>query len=78
MIEQYKANPRIRTAYFRLTMSDMILIDLRKLVYIDGSYWRVNKIIDYSPAKNELTKVELVQWTEQIPLPDRKRPPQGG
>lgn len=76
MIEQYKANPRIRTAYFKLTMSDMILIDLRRLVYVDGSYWRVNKIIDYSPAKNELTKVELVQWTEQIPLPDRKRPPQ--
>jgi len=73
MIEQYKANPRIRTAYFNLTMSDMILIDLRKLVYIDGSYWRVNKIIDYSPAKNTLTKVELVQWTEQIPIPPKKR-----
>jgi hypothetical protein len=77
MIEQYKANPRIRTAYFKLTMSDMILIDLRRLVYIDGSYWRVNKIIDYAPNKNELTKVELVQWTEQIPLPERKRGPQG-
>ena len=56
-----------------MTMSYMILIDLRRLVYIDGSYWRVNKIIDYSPAKNELTKVEMVQWTEQIPLPNRKR-----
>ena len=72
MIEQYKANPRIRTYYIKLDMSDMINIDLRRLVYIDGSYWRINKIIDYAPAKDELTKVEFVQWTEQVPIEKRR------
>jgi len=71
MIEQYKANPRIRTYHVKLDMSDMITINLRRLAYIDGSYWRINKIIDFAPAKNELTKVEFIQWTEQVPLEKR-------
>tara|TARA_R110002167_G_scaffold159_2_gene907 strand:+ start:3296 stop:6595 length:3300 start_codon:yes stop_codon:yes gene_type:complete len=66
MIEKYKANPRTRTYYINLQLSDIINIDLRKLVYIDGSYWKINKIVDYSPAKNDLTKVELIQWTEEV------------
>ena len=66
MIEKYKANPRTRTYYINLQLSDIINIDLRRLVYIDGSYWKINKIVDYAPAKNDLTKVELIQWTEEV------------
>lgn len=73
MIEQMKSNPRIRVSYFKLDISDMINIDLTKLVYVDGSYWKINKIVDFSPAKNELTKVELIQWTDIVPLPNRKQ-----
>ena len=73
MIEEMKANPRIRVSYFKLNISDMINIDLTKLVYVDGSYWKINKIVDFSPAKNELTKVELIQWTDIVPLPNRKQ-----
>ena len=36
--------------------------DLRKLIYIDGDYWRINKISDYAPLTNKTTKVELVKW----------------
>mgnify|MGYP003135957631 CR=1 FL=1 len=61
MIEKYKANPRTRTYYINLQLSDIINIDLRRLVYINGSYWKINKIVDYAPAKNDLTKVELIQ-----------------
>lgn len=66
MIEKYKANPRTRTYYINLQLSDIINIDLRRLVYIDGSYWKINKIVDYAPAKNDLTKVELIEWTEEV------------
>tara|TARA_R110000765_G_scaffold409795_1_gene508203 strand:+ start:2818 stop:4401 length:1584 start_codon:yes stop_codon:yes gene_type:complete len=62
MIEMIKENPRIRDVYINLKIKDIINLDLRKLVYIDGVYWRINKINDYSPLNNETTKVELVKW----------------
>ena len=62
MIEQLKANPRIRVMSINLNSSDIATLDLSKLVYIDGSYWRINKILDYTPLKNTTTKVEFIQW----------------
>ena len=62
MIEQLKRNPRIRVMHINLSTSDIITLDLSKLVYINGTYWRINKIIDYSPLKNTTTKVEFIQW----------------
>ena len=64
MFEMAKSNPRVRVAYFDLKVSDIVNLDFRKLVYIDGVYWRVDKIIDYFPNNNNPTKVELVQWLE--------------
>ena len=65
MIEQIKANPRIKTIYINLKLSDINNLDLRKLVYISGYYYRINKISDYSPNNNDVTKVELVLWENQ-------------
>tara|TARA_R110002072_G_scaffold99075_1_gene218100 strand:+ start:3597 stop:6560 length:2964 start_codon:yes stop_codon:yes gene_type:complete len=62
MIEQLKANPRIRSMYINLNSSDIATLDLSKLVYINGSYWRINKVVDYAPLKNITTKVEFIQW----------------
>ena len=64
MMEMFKSNPRLRTAYIDIKISDITNLDFRKLVYIDGVYWRLNKIIDYFPSKNQSTKVELIQWQE--------------
>jgi len=64
MIEQLKLNPRIRTMHIKLSINDIMNLDLKKLVYLDGTYWRVSRIVDYSPAKTETTKVELIQWFE--------------
>ncbi len=47
-----------------LKISDIVNLDFRKLVYIDGVYWRINRVIDYFPNDNKTTKVELVQWLE--------------
>ena len=62
MFEGLKRSPRVRTVSIDLNVGDIINLDFRKLVYIDGVYWRLNKIIDYMPNKNESTKVELIEW----------------
>lgn len=64
-IEMLKENPKMRTSYIALKISDIVNLDFTKLVYIDGAYWRINKIIDFMPNKNESTKVELIQFTQQ-------------
>ena len=62
MIEGLKKSPRLRTVSLSLNITDIVNLDFTKLVYIDGVYWRISKIIDYKPNKNESTKVELIEW----------------
>ena len=62
MVEMQKANPRVKIVYLNLKSTDLISLDLRRLVYIDGYYYRINRIIDYKPNSNETTKVELIYW----------------
>ena len=62
MFESIKRSPRLRTVSISLSISDIIDLDFTKLVYIDGVYWRINKVIDYKPNNNESTKVELIEW----------------
>ena len=64
MVEQLRQRPRIKTAYFKLKAQDVMNFDFRTLVYVDGLYYRVNKILDYKPHRNETTKVELIEFTE--------------
>ena len=64
MIEQLKEAPRIRKATINLKIKDILSLDMRKLIYLEGSWWRINKIMDFSPAKKETTKAELIQWIE--------------
>jgi len=64
MFEMFKAKPRLRTVYIDLKTTDIINLDFRKLVYIDGVYWRINKVVDYQPNKNQPTKVELIEWLQ--------------
>ena len=64
MIEQLKQSPRIRNVYINLKATDILNLDLRKLVYIDGSWWRINRVSEFSPAQNQSTKVELIQWLD--------------
>tara|TARA_R110002072_G_scaffold129166_1_gene267471 strand:+ start:6525 stop:9551 length:3027 start_codon:yes stop_codon:yes gene_type:complete len=64
MFEQFKQNPRVRTVYIDLKASDIVNLDFKKLIYIDGFYWRLNKISDFMFNKNESTKVELIEWLE--------------
>jgi len=54
-------------AYFNLTSSDIENLDFRKLVYLDNDsnikgYYLIEKVIDYKPLKNGLTKVSLFKF----------------
>ena len=62
MIEMTITNPRLKVVYVNLKISDIVNLDLSKLVYIDGNYYRINRVIDYQPNNNNATQVELVLW----------------
>ena len=57
-------NPRLKVVYINLKISDVVKLDLSKLVYIDGYYYRINRIIDFQVNNNNPTKVELVLYEE--------------
>ena len=44
-----------------LTPADIAQLDFRNLIYIDGTYYRLNKITDYNPLLFQTTKVELIK-----------------
>jgi hypothetical protein len=65
---------RLLNAYFDLTDLDIFNLDFSKFIYIDGGLYRINKVMDYAPENNELTKVDLLrviekEYIEQPPLP---------
>ena len=68
-IEMLKSNPRIRSAYVNLKISDIINLDFTKLIYIDGVYWRIGRVLDYMPNNNASTKVELLEWLTSLVYP---------
>lgn len=64
MFEMFKLNPRLRTVFIDLKITDIVNLDFTKLIYLDGVYWKLNKINDYMPNNNKPTKVELIEWFE--------------
>ena len=65
---------RLLTAFFNLTDLDIFNLDFSKFIFIDGGLYRVNKVIDYAPENNELTKVDLLrvinkEYFDTPPLP---------
>lgn len=44
---------------FYLTDNDIYELNFRNIIYLDGRYWIVNRILDYNPVTSRATKVEL-------------------
>jgi hypothetical protein len=44
-----------------LTPEDIFKLDFRNTFYINGIYYRLNKISDYSPLNNETTRCEFIK-----------------
>ena len=62
MVNQLKQKPRIKSIHINLNQNDIALFDFQRLVFLDGIYYRVNKIVDFKPHLKQSTKVELVEY----------------
>ena len=63
-------NGKLLKGNFYLSVKEISDFDFRDLIYIDGQYWRVNKIEDYDPVSiDKLTKVELYRISDIKFLP---------
>ena len=62
MINQLKQKPRIKNLHINLDRKDISLLDFQKLVFINGVYYRINKIIDFKPQDKKSTRVELTEY----------------
>lgn len=57
---------KVMTAMFYLEPTDINTLDFRDQIVIDNSYWRLNKVMNYNPFKEGLTKVELIKIKEPV------------
>jgi len=55
---------KLLTCSLKLNEVDIYNLDFSKLIYIDGSLWRLNKVLDYNPMDFNVTKVELIKVIE--------------
>lgn len=55
---------KLLTCSVKLNEIDIYNLDFSKLIYIDGSLWRLNKVLDYNPIDFNTTKVELLKVIE--------------
>jgi hypothetical protein len=53
---------------FDLDEVDIQSLKLNDKIYIDNSWWNINKIADYNANNNQLTKVELISIDTEIDL----------
>lgn len=61
---------KVLTGEFYLTPWDIAKLDFRDLIIVENAYWRINKVNDYNPFKNDLTKVELIKVIDIQNQPD--------
>jgi hypothetical protein len=58
-------NGKLLKGSFYLSVKEISDFDFRDIIYLDGSYWRVNKIEDYDPVSiDKLTNVELYRISD--------------
>jgi hypothetical protein len=59
---------KMLVAMFDLNEVDIQSLKLNDKIYIDNSWWNINKIADYNANINQLTKVELISIDTEIDL----------
>ena len=57
---------KLLTAKIRLTRKDIHDLDFSKFVYVDGSLFRKNKIIDYNATEEDTCTIELLKTINTI------------
>jgi hypothetical protein len=61
MAEITDKDSKLLRAFFKLTTRDIYQLDFSKLVYVDGSYFALNKIEDWNANFPDVCKVELLK-----------------
>lgn len=56
---------KLLTCNVRLTDIDIFNLNFSKPIWIDGTLWRLNKVIDYNPMVEDTTKCEFIKVIEQ-------------
>jgi len=62
----YSSNSRILTLYIELNNADIQDFEFSDRIYIEDSYYRINKIANYDATQGGSTKVELVKIIQEI------------
>jgi hypothetical protein len=57
---------KLLVGYFRLTEVDIYQLDFSRLIHIDGVLFRLNRIVDFNPTTQEVTKVELLRVINDV------------
>lgn len=79
LLDTIDRDAKLVTGYFYLLPSDIKNLDFRKQFFVDGSYYRLNKITDYNGVTPGLTKVELIRFnSERPPFVPSTKPSNGG
>jgi len=66
MAEITDKDSKLLSAYFKLTSKDIFDLDFSKLIYVDGSLWRLNKVIDWNANEPDVCKCELLKVINTI------------
>ena len=61
MAEITDKDSKLLTCYVKLNNADIFDLDFSKLIYIDKSYWRLNKIEDWNAAEPDVCKAEFLK-----------------
>lgn len=59
-------NSKIVTGWFQLNALDIKNMDFRKLYFFEDEYFRLNKIHDFNPVSDELTKCEFIKIKQAV------------
>ena len=71
-------NSKILTAHFYLTPVDILTLNFQDKIYIDGHYYRLNKVFDYNPIVTSVTKCELLKIKNGVPFTAVQKKVYGG
>ena len=61
LLEVTNKDSKLLMVYMYLTPLDIHKLDFRNQIVIDNSLWRINRVMDYNPFGDDLTKVELIK-----------------
>lgn len=61
MAEITDKDSKLLTCYVKLTAADIFNLNFSTFIYIDGSYWRLNKIEDWNAAEPDVCKCEFLK-----------------